>query len=582
MKKSVKEMGPIQRRTNSLAAKTLITVVLMMAFIGVTMFTAGYSVYLFSVMHEYRANIWNLAKAESLMVNRQDAMDKSEEILKIYDSVSDKERGDGSGQEYNSLFDSVIDDKFRSLQEDMRLMQNEVGLRNAFLVAIDDNANRMIYLVDADPDIETFCIPGTWEEYEPGEIDILLHGNRIGPVQKFFDIGDSYQVAYTNQEKYGPRITGGFTLGKYDDYTIMICLDEKLDHLMYISRVFLVRYNILLIAIVVIAAFIAHYLMKKNLVRPINLMANAAIDFTEDKRNGVAAPNRFSSLHFKTGDEIETLGLSMAEMESILNEYEENLTRFTAERERINTELDLATRIQRDALPSIFPPFPERKEFEIYASMDPAKQVGGDFYDFIMIDDDHLAFLIADVAGKGIPAALFMMVSKVILDNLIIAGMTPAEALERANDRICANDRSEMFVTVWLAVLDLKTGQVVCANAGHEMPVKIDADGKAELIRSKHGFVIGGMEGMKYKNCEIQLEPGDKIFVYTDGLPEATSSSNEMFGTDRMLEILTESRDDDPKLVLDNINNAVNRFVGDAEQFDDLTMLCLKYKGPSR
>ena len=268
-------------------------------------------------------------------------------------------------------------------------------------------------------------------------------------------------------------------------------------------------------------------------------------------------------------------GISVEEIDDYLNRIET----ITVEKERIGAELSVASRIQEAMLPNIFPPFPERTDFEIYASMDPAKEVGGDFYDFFMIDDKHIAMVMADVAGKGVPAALFMMVSMILLHQTASDDPNPASVLERVNELICGNNREEMFVSVWLGILDLTTGKITAANAGHEYPMVKAADGHFELVKDTHGFVIGGMEGVKYRDYELQLEPGAKIFLYTDGVPEASNSKKELFGIDRTLEALRSAENGTTEDVLAAVNKAVAEFVGDAPQFDDLTMLCLQYNG---
>ena len=244
------------------------------------------------------------------------------------------------------------------------------------------------------------------------------------------------------------------------------------------------------------------------------------------------------------------------------------------------TELNMATEIQAGMLPSIFPAFPNREEFDIYASMDPAKEVGGDFYDFFMIDDDHLGVVIADVSGKGVPAALFMMISKTVVQNFAKLGISAAEVLTRSNEALCTDNKTEMFVTTWIGILEISTGRMTCASAGHEYPV-ICHEGQFELFKDKHGFVLGGMEGARYREYELQFEKDDMIFVYTDGVPEATNQNNELFGTDRMVDALNTMEESDPKTVLEVVRSSVDRFVGGAEQFDDLTMVCLKYRGIS-
>ncbi|MBQ6440426.1 MAG: SpoIIE family protein phosphatase [Mogibacterium sp.] len=250
-----------------------------------------------------------------------------------------------------------------------------------------------------------------------------------------------------------------------------------------------------------------------------------------------------------------------------------------AERERITSDLHMANQIQTSVLPHEFPPFPERKEFELFAMMEPAREVGGDFYDFFLIDDDHLCLVMADVSGKGIPASLFMMNSKVLIKSFASGDNSPAEVLAKANREICENNQMEMFVTVWLGILELSTGKIVASNAGHEYPVIGRCGGKFELIKDKHGFVVGGMDGVKYTDYELQLQPGDKLFVYTDGVPEATNTKDELFGTDRMLEALNADSYAPVEELLRNVRKAISEYTAGAEQFDDLTMLAVEYLG---
>ncbi len=248
--------------------------------------------------------------------------------------------------------------------------------------------------------------------------------------------------------------------------------------------------------------------------------------------------------------------------------------------ERIDAELTLATRIQSSSLPKVFPPFPERKEFDLFASMTPAKEVGGDLYDFVLVDDDHLALVIGDVSGKGVPAALFMMVSKVLIHNAVMNELSPGKVLQLVNHQLCANNPEDMFVTVWLGMLEISTGKLKAANAGHEYPAVMEARGQFELLKDRHGLVIGGMDGVRYREYEVQLQPGAKFFVYTDGVAEATNAKEELFGTDRMIDALRTRQNGTPEDVLDGVKQAVQEFVGSAPQFDDLTMLCIQYNGP--
>ena len=248
------------------------------------------------------------------------------------------------------------------------------------------------------------------------------------------------------------------------------------------------------------------------------------------------------------------------------------------EKERLLTELKMANRIQESMLPHQFPPFPNRAEFDIYASMNPARAVGGDFYDYFLIDDDHLCLVIADVSGKGIPAALFMMVSMVILQNNALMDESVSEIMSHTNEAICENNLEDMFVTAWLGILEISTGKITAVNAGHEYPA-VMKNGLFSLHKDKHSFVIGGMPDICYQEYTLQMERGDKLFLYTDGVPEATDAADCLFGTERMVEALNTDPAAPPEQILRNVKAAVDDFVKNAEQFDDLTMLCFEYRG---
>ena len=249
------------------------------------------------------------------------------------------------------------------------------------------------------------------------------------------------------------------------------------------------------------------------------------------------------------------------------------------ELDRLDQELELASDIQINSLPMNFPPFPDRKEFDLFASMTPAKEVGGDFYDFFLIDDDHLALVIADVSGKGIPAALFMMVSKGLIKNQMMALCDPAAALEKVNLQLYERNSSMMFVTVWLAVLEISTGKGLACNAGHENPGIRRSGGSFELLQYRHNLCIGVNKKARYQNREFSLEPGDCLFVYTDGVPEATSASGEMFGTERLAKTLNLHADAAPDTLIHQVHANLDAFADGAPQFDDITMLSLKYHG---
>ena len=281
---------------------------------------------------------------------------------------------------------------------------------------------------------------------------------------------------------------------------------------------------------------------------------------------------------YRTGDEIEVLAESFASISKKTVNYMDQVRRVSAEKERISSELSMAREIQISQLPNIFPAFPERPEFEIFANMSPAKEVGGDFYDFFLIDDDHLAMVMADVSGKGVPAALFMMIAKILIKNRILSGESPGQALRQANRQLMEGNRSDMFVTVWLAVLEISTGKGIAVNAGHEHPAVSRAGGDYELVVYKHSPAVAIMDDLQFREHTFELHPGDGLFVYTDGVPEATAKSDEMFGTARMLDALNSEKNCSSRQVITNVMESINNFVDGAQQFDDITMMSLIYR----
>ena len=274
---------------------------------------------------------------------------------------------------------------------------------------------------------------------------------------------------------------------------------------------------------------------------------------------------------------------SHVEFDSLSNDINatvDTLKRYIKEaEERIDAELAFAKAIQHAALPSVFPPYPNRKEFEIYATMHTAKEVGGDFYDFYFIDDDNLAFLMADVSGKGIPAAMFMMQSKTIIKSCAESGMSVEQVFTVANEKLCEGNDAGMFVTAWMGILNVKTGKVLFSNAGHNPPLVKHADGTYEYLKTRPGLFLAIMDGIRYRKNELELQPGDAIYLYTDGVTEATNASDELYGEDRLHSILEKYKDASMQVICEGVKRDVDAFVGEAPQFDDITMLALRYFG---
>ena len=568
-KKTIKEMSELERRRHSLEAKTFHAVLMGSLILGVMSLILGLGLYVYSLGNQYINEAFELTKnAEGVIENVGDVRDICNETLDIYHSLSDEERA-VQDEEYFARFDTVTKSEVYPRVIDFLLeYYASSDVNDIFIAMYDEETQALVYV--ADPDDKRPLRTGAWEEETAKEISQFLNSDGSTEI---------YNISYT--DKYGWLCTTGVPIFN-DDGSIasFILADVSLEELLQGMRSFTILYTIATILTVLLLGFLLSRHIRKNMVEPINMIAEAAEAYVKDKKDGgTLSENHFKGLGIDTGDEIENLYFTLSDMEKDLNAYEEDLTKAIQEQQRIGTELDLAKRIQEDMLPTIFPPFPERKDFDVYASMIPAKEVGGDFYDYFLIDDDHLCIIMADVSGKGVPAALFMMASKILLKTTAMAIPEPGKILARVNNQICSNNSLEMFVTAWLGILELSTGKLTAANAGHEYPIIRQHGGRYELYRDKHGFVMGGMEGMEYKEYEVLLKPGSEVFLYTDGVTEATSEKNEQFGTKRLLESLNSGLAPELKGVLERVNDAVDVFVGDAPQFDDITMLCLYYAG---
>ncbi|MDY4753867.1 MAG: SpoIIE family protein phosphatase [Candidatus Faecousia sp.] len=340
----------------------------------------------------------------------------------------------------------------------------------------------------------------------------------------------------------------------------------------YICQIILIETLIAILSGVVWVVY-----MRRRIVVPVQQLSEAALNMVEHLEDGNSP-----ELVVKHDDELRELADSFATMYREVGAYIAKLETVTAEKERIGAELDVAAKIQSSMLPCIFPAFPDRNEFDIYATMDPAKEVGGDFYDFFMVDADHLAFVVADVSGKGVPAALFMVIGKTLIKDHTGLHDDLGEVFTEVNNILCASNSEEMFITAFEGVLNLKTGELRYVNAGHEIPFLCRKGGVFEPYKVRAGFVLAGMQGIRYRAGSIQLEPGDKVFQYSDGIPEAINSEKAPYGMKRLESVLAKNSEKAPSELLPLVKADVDAFVGDADQFDDITMLCIEFKGNGR
>ena len=406
----------------------------------------------------------------------------------------------------------------------------------------------------------------TLTDGDPKYVDDLKHILETG------GRAEKYLYSYT---EWGAHTTAGLAVQDSTGKVVAVIGVEKTMKILDDARIVYVRHvaEVTALILVVTVALYALYL-RRTVISPITEVTNEAERFA----NNHEASHMMQAVHSR--NEIGVLASSVQKMEDDIIQYIANIRSITAEKERIGAELSIATQIQADMLPRIFPAFPGRKEFDIFATMTPAKEVGGDFYDFFLIDENHLGLVMADVSGKGVPAALFMVIAKTLIKNRAQMGGGPAEILNYVNEQLCEGNDAELFVTVWFAILDLTTGKGLAANAGHEHPALRRAGGEYELVIYRHSPAVATMEGMRFREHEFELHPGDCLFVYTDGVAEATDAHNELFGNERMLAALNEDPDANPETLLRTVRRHIDSFVGDAPQFDDITMLGLRYQGP--
>ena len=445
-----------------------------------------------------------------------------------------------------------------------------------FICPVPGEENTVVYMID----------PSTTIPDNDKDSEFLVIGDKVyeDPKQhkymwKTWEEGKSLLKADSVDNKYGFMYTYCYPVRSKGKLVGMLCVDKDVVSVTDVIVFSVLRQGIVTAFIFVVATMVLFACIRRFILWRIEGLQDDVEKYSENKDPAMAEEIK------KRGgrnDEISTLSDKFSEMITSLDDYMKNLQHVTAEKEKISAELNVATQIQADMLPRVFPGFPEEEKYEIFATMDPAKEVGGDFYDFFMVDQDHLALVIADVSGKGVPAALFMVIAKTLIKNRLQMGETPSEALEHVNEQLCEGNDAELFVTVWIALIDLKTGHALEVNAGHERPAIRRKNGNYEMIRAKHSPAVAVMEGMTFRQTEFDLEPGDSIFVYTDGVTEATNKDEQLFGEERLNEALNRYAGLKPGALLPEITKEIDGFVGEAPQFDDITMLGMIYYGNDR
>ena len=445
-------------------------------------------------------------------------------------------------------------------------------------------------------DLDYFLCVVTDDPYDKQSVLFIAadEGEIRGPERgQIYPIGKEVKVSGEKQEAMREAVSGhpkaaiGRDQKYYDYFYYMTSIDEHKVLIVQTIDVMRVReavtkylfdFGFLFAFLLVALAFSCMLMINYLVLLPLKKVQENIGLYVETKDSRMVADNL---LKIESHNEIAELSSDLAGMAEELTAYMVRNEQIAVKEERDRTELALAGRIQASMLPNVFPPYPDRKDFEIYASMTPAKEVGGDFYEFFFVDDHHLCIMIADVSGKGIPAALFMMATMILLENNVKMGKSPAQTLSDINTAICNKNIEDMFVTVWLGIIDLSTGRMICANAGHEYPMLKKPGERYEIIKDKHDLVLGAMKGWKYDEYELLMEPGASLFLYTDGLSETINPQEKMFGTDRILEQLNTNPNCSTEETLTGMKEAVDKYIDGKEPFDDLTMMSFAYHGPT-
>jgi sigma-B regulation protein RsbU (phosphoserine phosphatase) len=456
------------------------------------------------------------------------------------------------------------DEEYYEVQDTLEKLIKYTNIEYYYVfVPYEDNIE---YIWDVG-DAEGVCELGTFEEYISKDT-----------VEKVYKQNPEEVVLVSGSDEYGFLVSAFSPVFDSNGNPVaLVGVDMSLRDLVSDTAIYVLTVIVSVGVIIIVALWFYSKYVRKKVIKPIHELCMSVNEMVANLNS-----DKVTYAHIHTGDEIEDLANAFNKMDKDMREYISKLTNVTAEKERISTELSLAQSIQADMLPCIFPAFPGRSEFDIYATMNPAKEVGGDFYDFFLVDDNHIAMVMADVSGKGVPAALFMVIAKTLIKNRTLMGGTPSEILENVNNQLCEGNQAELFVTVWMAILDISTGKGIAANAGHEHPVikrVTNGDGKYEYVKYRHSPAVATMEGLKFRQHEFEMNPGDVLYVYTDGVLEATNADNELYGEERLLNVLNGNSDKSIEEILHEVKADVDKFVGNAPQFDDITMLGFEYYG---
>ena len=465
-------------------------------------------------------------------------------------------------------------EEFRTQHDRIQTLCDKLDIQFIYAVFVSEDYSDITFVIEA----VNSGIP--YDEFPVGYTMNINEGENAIYQPRFKDLienGGDFNIVVNDKGDVstGHHIAALVPLRSSDgSIKAVLCAQKQMEQLKS-ARVNYARSIGLVTLILILIAGAGWFIMLRHrLLTPITLISNEARRFAAE--NTIDPEPVIEKIKYK--DELGELAVTIQEMERQTVESFEKMNRISADKQRVDTELKLATGIQAHMLPRVFPPFPERTEFDIYATMDPAREVGGDFYDFFMIGKDKLGIVIADVSGKGIPAALFMAITKILIKNNAQPGTSPAQVFEKTNRMLCDGNENGFFVTAWMGVLDINTGHLTFCNAGHNPPLLRSGSEDFRFLKAP-GLVLGGVDDFEYTCQEIDLHKGDRLFLYTDGVTEATDSNKKLYGDERLKKYADAHGDVSLTEALTGLRADIDAFVGDAEQFDDMTMLLLEYRG---
>ena len=516
-------------------------------------------------MAHWEQESYLLARTVAVLCNQQEADRAYKYVRDIYDAIPEEERTDPEDPGYQANYRGLATDGYEYLRSRIQRVAQENGVEWICFVIVDEENGRMVYVLDTEEREDLMYAPGYWTEMADSDAEMFeLSEERIVEAD----------ISYSHTIKDGIfRCVAPYYSYETEECIGYVMIMERMDVVIEAREAFLRNLGIALGIVTLIMAVITFLVIRRLIIRPVKQLTHAAEAYSQS-RGSKQRQNYFSNLKIRTGDELERLSDSMKEMEQALNEYMDNLQSVTAEQERTRTEIGVAGRIQQRMLPKQLSDEERKGRFYLSHYIRPARQIGGDFYDFFMIDEDHVAVIIADVSGKGVSAAFFMVIAITLIRNTLRGEESLSEMVAEVNEQLCANNPDSMFVTAWIGIYTISGRHFTCVNAGHDDPLIIGASGAhAAYHVEDHDLPLGVVDDWEYKEQGFELAPGDRILLYTDGITEATRADDAMYGSERLSKAAARLSDKEGDDFVNALCADVDGFVGEAPQFDDMTLL---------